>query len=124
MLKRAKSILFFSILTSSFAILFVAILAGCPSGQTPARKAFVSVGGATIVVNGVNDAYKLGGLSKAQLTALLPYLDAVHVAQDDLDRAILAGNVDTSSYAQALTDAVSSLLTAEAKIKAVPTTNP
>ncbi len=93
----------------------LALLAGCQA--TSARKAYVGVAGATDAVNGLSDAYQAKLLTKAQLAALAPYADAVLAAQLSLDTAMQKGTPDLSSYFAALTDAVTSLLNAEAVAK-------
>ncbi len=96
-------------------LILLALIPGC--NATPARQAYIGVEAATDVVNGVGIAYDAKRLSKAQVAAILPYADAVKVAQDDLDNAILAGKVDIAAYQKALNDAVTALLNQTAKVK-------
>ncbi len=95
---------------------------GCT--QTPQRQAFIGADAASDVVNGVSDAYVAKLITKAQLTALAPYADAVKKAQDDLFAAIKDGKVDISSYTTAVNDAVIELLNKEAAAKRVASTQP
>lgn len=97
------------------ALFLLAFLNGC--SLTPARQSYVAVGAATDAVNGISDAYEAHLLTKADLVVISPYADAVKVAQDDLDNAILAHKTDLNSLRQALTDAFLNLANAKSAQK-------
>ncbi len=107
------------VMTIAALIVFVWAMVGC-ADQTSARKAYISVEGATVAVKGVTLAYDAKVLTREQVAALQPYAHAVKAAQDSLDAAILSGKVDLASYSQALTDAVAELLNQQAKVKSLP----
>lgn len=104
------------------------MLGGCQG--TIARKSYITVDGANAAVNGLADAYDAKLLTKAQITALLPYADAIKAAEDDVDHAILAKRADLSTVLQGLTDAVVAFDNAKGALKAgkplpaIPATQP
>lgn len=114
---RGIAILLLLMLAASYCTL---LLVGC-ANQTPGRTAFVTVAGATAAVNGVADAATLDPKFKAQLPKLLPFLDAVKKAQDDVDAAIAAKSVNITTVGLALNDAVTNLLNAKANATAATT---
>ncbi len=103
------------------ALVFLAILAtafhGCAANQSAPRKAFIGVDAATDVVEGVNTAYETHLITKDQLRALVPYADAVKLASDRVDQAILDKNLTVDTYRDALNLAVMDLLNRQAAAK-------